>query len=411
MKYIAKYKYKEKQFIFIYIIFIIHYLLSFINASDTIQIRPMVFITYGILLITFLFIYLFKEYSDTSIPILNRAHFIIIAYTIYSIILFVLALLEIKTVKDRNILIALSPSFFYPLFSILFVYWKSCIYYIRWINKYILPFICIANIFLLVIKGNCHANNITYVTYFASFFFKYQNKTTRFFIIISILTSFISCYINGQRAAILYIISILLCNLLSNIINVNHLKMLRFSIFIPITTLLINIYNNQFTTFNKDSENFLYDTRTFLYQDITNHLDKHNAIIWGTTPAIKYQTSLKNAYYVSNEKNAIEAYKNIKEGRMNSESQFANIIHWGGVIYLIFTSVLYWIIICYSINYVKNKIGIALILFIIMRFYFMYIEGLQSIFDQSITLWIAISLAINKNFISFKENIVHYLFK
>lgn len=113
--------------------------------------------------------------------------------------------------------------------------------------------------------------------------------------------------------------------------------------------------NESYSSFSIGNEtiDMAGDSRSYFYSEIYEHLCKYNALIWGTTPGIGYQTSLANA--------SDSFYDLLKVGRIDTEVGVLEFFHYGGIINV---TLLFCFFLSFVRNIFKNHRIVSLILFV-----------------------------------------------
>ena len=109
------------------------------------------------------------------------------------------------------------------------------------------------------------------------------------------------------------------------------------------------------------------DSRSYFYSEIYEHLCKYNALIWGTTPGIGYQTSLANS--------SDSFYDLLKVGRIDTEVGVLEFFHYGGIINVT-------LLFCFFLSFVRNifkksqnRFSYIICVYVAFRWFFLFMEG------------------------------------
>ncbi len=216
----------------------------------------------------------------------------------------------------------------------------------------------------------------------------------------------------GARSQVIKSITVLLISLtylFPTFLSENVLKKISWTLyFLPVVLLCLGISGkfNIFNDLNRNTgkyyetriengeiikEDLAIDTRTFIYDEVIKSAIKHGYSIWGRTPARgndSYSFGIYNA----------ENLKTGKYERHNNEVCFANVFTWLGLIGVILYSLLY-IKSSYLALYKSNNIFMKLIgFFISFRFFYGWIEDINSFDISNISLWMMISMGYSEIF-------------
>lgn len=315
-----------------------------------------------------------------------------------------------SAVYTRKI-ISFLPTFFYPFALFFFADLAELPYFIQWSKKIVLPIFLVVSILALWLERTWDGWSF-YNAYLLLFFYAYFDKRTRFLLISALIVSVWNDIIIDERASLLYLLSLILIILISKRFQ-RLIQTSKLLVFIPLIYILIWVTTaSGFSFLSQDDDSFFNDTRTFLYQEVYEHLETHHAVLWGTTLGKGYKTSLRDVEMLdmtTGEK--ISYYEDLKEGRISSECQLANYFHWGGLINVLLLTLAFFIIVHSAMKQTpQNKLAVMMIYYVIFRVVFTYGEGVQTYLFQSINLWMAVALLMNENFLYMSQDDIEDLF-
>ena len=177
----------------------------------------------------------------------------------------------------------------------------------------------------------------------------------------------------------------------------NILKILAyFFLFFPIGLLILSICTglNPFTllddsslsSFSLGNETIAMsgDSRSFLFIEVYEHLCKYNALIWGTTPGIGYQTSLANV--------SDDFFMLLKGGRIDTEVGILEFFHFGGLINVTLLFAFFFVFIKGVFVKAKNRFAYVICVYVSFRWFFLFMEGDIIMHMQWISLLIVMGL-------------------
>lgn len=313
----------------------------------------------------------------------------------YNVVLLLLGLFWSPDTTYLKSVIAWAPSFFFPLVLFYFKEASSLLYYIKWLSNIILPIYILDIIFTYLAYGSfrllpIESEGLALLILFQKCMSKREKLLLWSFAAYNIATN----YIYGNRAAILYMAALFLIYIISHIHHAwRWEKWIVWALPAICTFYIFNSVTNLFL--KDDADSFFNDSRTFLYNEVTTHLKEHDAILWGTTPGIGYQTSLRYVIYrdMNTGKDNDEAYKALANGRMHSESQLLNYFHWGGLINVtLFAWMMFVFLSKLDFSKDRNRLAVCIYFYLIYRALYTYVEGLQNYMIENISFWLAMAL-------------------
>lgn len=397
------------KYIIFYILLFGHFILEICSGLALYNARPLINFLISFVVSLILICQFFEDFKRINISFLPSK--IVIFYFIYNLALFIIGFFICHR-SQRNELISYFPSFFFPLLIFYFSYWERCLYYVKWVLLYLSPIALISTIYLFVFTGKSWFGFSIYAIYFLLLFLPYFSKFYKITLLVIVIVSAYSNLVNGQRGAFLSPLFMIACVYAPYFVSWKFINKLKNTLFISLSLFLLAIISGNFIENKSADQSFLKDTRTFLYKEIWESHVRHHSVLWGTTPGIGYKTSLfKSNYYDLSTNEQLNYRNDINFGRLNSEAQMANLFHWGGVINVILITLLYYFILSYGCKYINNNLGMSLILFVLFRYYYSYIEGIQTCFEQYMTLWISMALILNRQFLCMSNEEIEYNFR
>lgn len=334
---------------------------------------------------------------------------------IYNIILFLIGfffipnILYLKFYISFFINILLFSVFYYFNYNPYFV-----IDFIQKIFKYALP---LYTLLLLCLFLN---SSIRYNIYYLSLFtvlYLFVPLSNRKLICLLITFSLLSVIFNVDFRALLVLNVVGLFILSLRFINI-PIKIVKFStyffLFIPLLIIIISVLTgwNPFTILDNSSAQSISlagekivisgDSRSFLFKEIYNHLCKYNALIWGTTPGIGYQSVLMNV--------DTDFYDLLKDGRLHTEVGILEFFHFGGFInvLLVFSVFFGSIITIFKLS--KNRITYYAALYLSLRWFFLFMEGDITMTVQWLGLFVVLAFFTNKEILSLTDKQIDSIF-
>lgn len=143
---------------------------------------------------------------------------------------------------------------------------------------------------------------------------------------------------------------------------------------------------SSFSSFSLGNETIAMsgDSRSFLFVEIYEHLCKYNALIWGTTPGIGYQTSLANV----ND----DFFMLLRNGRIDTEVGILEFFHFGGLINVTLLFAFFCTFLKGVFAKAKNRFAYVVCVYVAFRWFFLFMEGDIVMHMQWISLFIVMGL-------------------
>jgi len=354
--------------------------------------------------------FLFEKYSiRENADSIN----IIKLYMIYGFITFLRGVFTIQNIDDFSRLFG-SSMYYFILFPLVMYYFNSYIF-VNYIRSYV--FYGIIAIILISINGTKSGNSdlphMISGFYIIGLMLPYLRKKWWFIIMPIVLYVLITNL--GTR------INIINCIFFLFLLSSFYLKRLFFYrlsktiaitfLIAPIILLLLGI-TGVFNIFKigdlyhtdivvsggiKNSErSLLVDSRTSIYEDVFDELNRRNAYLIGLTANGKTQTSLSD---ISNA-DFSEIYKN---GRPGTESGMLNQIQYGGIIGFICYSVLFIGATYFAIWKSRNRYMILIGLFVSFKYILSFIEDRMDAGIHYFFIIILIALCFNRRLRFFND--------
>lgn len=151
----------------------------------------------------------------------------------------------------------------------------------------------------------------------------------------------------------------------------------------------------------KDGRIATVDSRTSIYQDVLQDIEKKSAYIFGLGFNGKVTTSLGE----------LDGYEDLfNKGRSNSESAMLNYLQWGGLIGVLSYYLLFWIASYFALFKSKNWFCVMTGLWISFKLTFSFIDDVISFNPSTIFLFMTLGICFNStirqmNEIDFKNYI------
>lgn len=157
---------------------------------------------------------------------------------------------------------------------------------------------------------------------------------------------------------------------------------------------IVNIFNigdsfhNTFTVEYSSKRTLLtQDTRTFIYRDALIDIDKKNAYLFGISAAGAHKTMLATL--------DDDYYEHLKYGRLGSEVGILEYLLRGGLFYVILVFLLYYYSSKLAIQQSKNIFCKCLGVFVIFRWFFLFIESQPVLNLSNLSMFLAIGICLN----------------
>lgn len=333
----------------------------------------------------------------------------------YNILLFLIGFLFIPSLLYLKFYI----SFFINilLFSI-FYYFNTkplaSIDFIHKLIKYVLPCYLIVLISINLLPSIRY--NIYYLSLFPVLyiFVPLKNKLT---LLLLITLTFFSILSNIDYRALILLNLIGIVIYLIRIINI-PIKLIKittyFLILLPLFIILLSVCTgwNPFTILdNSSAQSFSLagekivmsgDSRSFLFKEIYNHLCKYNALLWGTTPGIGYQSALMNV--------DDDFYNFLKEGRLLTEVGILEFFHFGGFINVILVLTVFLSAIQIIFKKANSRLAHIVALYLSIRWCFLFIEGDITMSVQWLGLFLILGFFTNKDILRLTDKQLNVIF-
>ena len=251
----------------------------------------------------------------------------------------------------------------------------------------------------------------SYLLLFVFLLLPFLNNSKRFLSYIG-MTLLIYASLDARAMIILIIVSMIIFALykmkfprMVYVITANCL------LFIPILFLLFGVLGNINMISFLSNETNETDTRSFLYLEVEQHIEKHEAYLLGT-PGIGYNSSLKDVVHKNMETGEMEYYyEDLKYGRMGSEVGMLNLYQHGGLVFCFLLFMLYFYTVNMTLIFSRNDYCRYIALLLSFRFSFMFIDGLITAFWQSLVLWMLFSICTNKSLLMMSDREITKYFK
>lgn len=338
-------------------------------------------------------------------PIIHKTYMFLY---IYNILLFLIGLFFIadlfyfKFYVSFFINILLFSTFYYFNVNI-----KGSFDFIFILLKYVMP------LYFIVLLVNYSITKLNYNVFNLSLFtilYLFVPLKRGLILYLLIAFSLLSVLLNiDYRALILLnIVGLLMYVLRITRISTHIIKYLTYSFLaLPICLIImsITIGINPFTLLDNSSaqsfslawENIVMagDSRSFLYKEVYDHLCKYNAILWGTTPGIGYQSSLMNV--------DADFYSLLKNGRILTEVGILEFFHFGGIINVTLLFLVFVFSTRMIFKYAQNRLSYVAALYLSIRWFFLFMEGDISMSVQWLGLFVVLGFFANKNILSLSD--------
>lgn len=290
----------------------------------------------------------------------------------------------------------------------------NAIDFIQKLTKYVLPLYLI--VLILANTTNSIKYNIYYLTLFSVLYIFVPSKNKISILLLVILT-FLTIILNTDYRALIVL------NMIGGFIFVlrfikvpiNLIKILTYIfILLPIFIIILSVCTgwNPFTILDSSSaESFSLagekivmsgDSRSFLYKEIYNHLCKYNALLWGTTPGIGYESVLMNV--------DDDFYNFLKDGRLLTEVGILEFFHFGGFINTILVLMIFLSAIQMIFKYAHSRLAHLAALYISFRWFFLFMEGDITMSVQWLGLFVVLGFFTNKEILTLTDKQLNIIF-
>ena len=144
------------------------------------------------------------------------------------------------------------------------------------------------------------------------------------------------------------------------------------------------------------------DSRSFLFKEIYNHLCKYNALLWGTTPGIGYQSVLMNV--------DDDFFSLLKDGRLLTEVGILEFFHFGGLINVVLVLTVFFSAIQIIFKNANNRLAYIAALYLSIRWCFLFIEGDITMSIQWLGLFLILGFFTNKKILILTDKQLNIIF-
>ena len=151
-----------------------------------------------------------------------------------------------------------------------------------------------------------------------------------------------------------------------------------------------------------------YDTRTYIYQEINEHLIKNDGYLFGT-PGKGYKSSLVDLNY-GNDVDYEYLHDMFVYGRNGTEAGILNFVLYGGLINVLMLLLLFgWLSFKVS-QRINNKFCATALALVVLHFPYMLIDGVWSDYFLSLYFCFLFSISSSPDLISLKDNEIIEIF-
>lgn len=281
--------------------------------------------------------------------------------------------------------------------------------------KYALP------IYLIILIGSSFIGTFRYNVYHLSVFtmlYLFVPTKSKKRVGMLIALSFFSIILNTDFRALILLnlmgLFILLLRIKNNI-SIRIIKLTTYAfLFLPIIIIILSVITgwNPFTllddssiqSFSLAGEKIVMsgDSRSFLYKEIYNHLCKYNALLWGTTPGIGYQSVLMS----------VDAafYDFLKDGRIDTEVGILEFFHFGGIINVTLLFSIFIFAVQIIFQNARNRLAHIGALYLSFRWFFLFMEGDITMTAQWLGLFVVLAFFSNKKILSLTDKRLNIIF-
>lgn len=283
--------------------------------------------------------------------------------------------------------------------------------FIQKLFKYVLP------LYLVILVGNYFIGAFEYNIYHLSLFtilYLFVPIKSKKMIGILIAFSFFSIILNTDFRALILLnligIFILLLRVMTNV-PIRIIKFMTYFVLgLPIVLLILSVATgwNPFTvldgtsaqSFSLAGEEIVMegDSRSLLYEEIYSHLCKYDALLWGTTPGIGYQTVLG------------KIYKMLNEGRILTEVGILEFFHFGGMINVTLLFSIFIFAVRTIFKNAHNRLAYIAALYLSLRWGFLFIEGEVTLIAQWLGLFVVLGFFTNRKLLNCTDKQLKIIF-
>lgn len=276
-------------------------------------------------------------------------------------------------------------------------------------------------LFLAILIGSSIIGTFRYNVFHLSIFtilYLFVPIKSKKMIIFLIAFSFFSIILNTDFRALILLnlmgILILLLRIMTNI-SIRAIKLMTYIVLgLPIVLLILSIATgwNPFTILDGSSvQSFSLagekikmagDSRSFLYKEIYDHLCKYNALLWGTTPGIGYQSVLM---YVDT-----DSYNILEDGRIDTEVGILEFFHFGGFINVTLLFSVFAAAVRMIFKKARNRLAYIAALYLSLRWCFLFMEGDMIMTVQWLGLFIVLGFFSNRKFLNYTDKQLDVIF-
>lgn len=287
--------------------------------------------------------------------------------------------------------------------------------FIQKLFKYTLP------IYLIILIGSSLMGNFKYDVFHLSIFtilYLFVPTKSKIMVGMLIATSFFSIILNTDFRALILLNLMGGVTLLLRIKTNIPIKIIKiatyFFLILPIAITILSVITgwNPFTildgssaqSFSLVGEKIVMsgDSRSFLYKEIYNHLCKYNALLWGTTPGIGYQSSLM---FVDT-----SFYDSLRHGRIDTEVGILEFFHFGGIINVSLLFSVFVFTVQTIFKNARNRLAHIAALYLSFRWLFLFMEGDIIMTAQWLGLLIILGFFSNKKILRLTDKRLNIIF-
>ena len=286
----------------------------------------------------------------------------------------------------------IGPAFLVPLFLV-YSFKDESLYFLHRVSILSVKIgIILSPIMIFFNWGN--GNFLFIPTFFLLLNYNYCKLKDRIVIVISMVVAPFVYYFTDLRSGIARIIICLGAFLL---IQIGNFRLYKYgallAVILPFVLLYISIITGEsvFTTIMKESEGneFVVDSRTFLFVELFQDLDRNNAFTFGKGPLGRYYSE----YF-----DKLEGSWGDHFMRLNIEVGMLSYLFKGVLVYLILICVFLVLAILNSLNKSNNHYIPALGVVIAGFFMFSFIENIPSFGIYFAMVWIIVGVIISKKY-------------
>jgi hypothetical protein len=245
---------------------------------------------------------------------------------------------------------------------------------------------------------------------FLYIFAPYLSKTKKYVILIATILLLLVLILISERAVFLSLLSGILSYCLISFVKSKRVLIIIASavIFISIAILSFGLYYKISVfevlpqLFSDKSDDLAMDSRTFLYLELSDDLDRNNSWVFG-------KGILGSYYSLTMEMAAVNGYNVDSKNRIGIETGFLQYILKGGLLYLILYMIIMIIAIFRALKFANNDFLKIVAFMLVGRFFISTISEYPAFDLKNIIFWILMGLCLSDKYLKLSNSDIYAL--